>query len=257
MRHWFADLYRYRHLLANLVVTEVKLRYRRSVLGVLWTMLNPLLTMTVLAVVFNTIMRVNIPDYPAFLLAGLVPWIFFSQSVTQSLLSIVSRGGLLHKVYIPKAILPLSTVVAGLVNLLFALVPMLLIVLFLRGLQWSALFLPVPMLILFAFALGFALIFSSLTVFYRDFIHITEVLLSILMYLSPVIYAPANIPEQYRGLFEYNPLTHILTAFRAPLYDGVLPSGRTLALAAASATITLVVGWIAFRLRENELVLRV
>ncbi len=253
-----AELYRYRDLLRELVSTELKLRYRRSVLGFLWTMLNPFLMMVVLTAVFSTLMRFGVKDYAVLLLAGLLPWTFFSQSVTLSLMSLVSKGSLLRQVYVPKAMIPLAAVFSCLVNFLLALVPFLLLAAALgRPLNATLFFLPVPILLMTLFTCGVALIFSCLNVFFRDFTHMTEVLLSMWFYLSPVLYTLDLVPPAYRGYFQWNPMYYLLATFRQPIYEGTLPAFAIWATAAAAAVLMGLAGFAVFIRFERHFVLRV
>lgn len=253
-----AEVLRYRELVRNLVLTELRLRYRRSVLGFLWTMLNPLLMMLVLTLVFSAVLRFDIRNYTVFLFAALLPWTFFSQSVTLSLMSIVNNGSLLHKVYFPRVVLPLAAVLSNLVNFLLALVPLALLMLALGSPLTPALaYLPVAILILTIFTAGLSLVFSVLNVYFRDFTHMTEVILALIFYLSPVIYPPTVIPEKYRFIVTFNPLSHMIDGFRRPIYDGVLPSLESVGASLAAALACFAVGVLVFRLRQDDLVFRV
>jgi len=252
------EIYDYRELLKNLVVTELKLRYRRSTLGMLWTMLNPLGMMLILTVVFSTVMRFNTKDYAILLLSGLLPWIYLSQCIGNSLMSIVSKGGLLRKVYIPKVVIPLSVVLAGLINFLLSFVPLIAIMIVLgHPMRPALLFVPVAIVILVLFAAGLSLIFSCLNVFFRDFTHMTDVMLQAWFYLSPILYKIDMLPEKYRALFAWNPLYFIIDCFRAPIFDGELPSLRHIACAAASSVVVAVVGMVVFMRYDNYFILRV
>jgi ABC-type polysaccharide/polyol phosphate export permease len=256
--HKLAEIYHYRELLKNLVVTELKLRYRRSILGFVWTMLNPLLMMIVLTLVFSTIMRFDTKDYWVLLLSGLLPWIFFSQSISLSLMSVVSKGNLLKKVYIAKALIPLSAVLACLVNFLLSLFPLFLLMVALgHSVNETILFLPVAVVLLTLFTSGLAFLFSCLNVFFRDFTHMTEVLLSAWFYLSPVIYSLQLVPEQYRGAFYWNPMLYLIELFRAPIYEGRWPAIEVVGVATAAAFLSCVVGFGIFVRYERSFVMRV
>ncbi len=252
------ELYHYRELLRVLVSSELKLRYRRSVLGFFWTLLNPLLMMVVLSVVFSTVMRFNIRDYWVSLVAGLLPWTFFSQSVGTSLMSIVGKGALLKKVYIPKSIIPLSVVLAGLVNFLLSLVAMLVLMLAVgHPPALAVLFLPIPIAFMTLFAIGMALVFSCLNVYFRDFGHMTEVILQAWFYTSPVIYSLAMVPEPYRPYFMWNPLYFIIECFREPIFNGALPSAETVLTAGVVSLLAAIVGFLIFVRFERGFILRV
>jgi ABC-type polysaccharide/polyol phosphate export permease len=254
-----AELFRYRNLLHNLVATELKLRYRRSVLGFLWTMLNPLLMMIILAFAFSQVMRMDsIKDYAVLLFAGLLPWQFFSQSVMLSLMSIVGKGPLLKKVYIPKAIIPLSAVLASLINFLLAFVPLLLIMVGLGHHVGGALgFLPLAVVFMALFTTGCSFVFACLNVFFRDFSHMTEVLLQAWFYFSPVLYTVKMIPERYRFVFEWNPMLYLIDCFRSPIYDNALPAVGTIYIALISSLVACAVGFLIFVRFERNFVLMV
>jgi len=216
------------------------------------------MTMVVLTLVFSTVMRFNMKDYWVLLIAGLLPWIFFSQSVTTGLMSVVGKGALLKKVYIPKAIIPLSAVLACLVNFVLSLVAMLILMLALgRTPNAAMLFLPVPILILTIFTCGMAFLFSCLNVYFRDFTHMTEVLLSILFYASPIIYTLDMIPERYRPAFAWNPMLYIIETFRTPIFAAELPSAQALGLASVGAVLSCLVGFVVFVRFERGFILRV
>jgi ABC-type polysaccharide/polyol phosphate export permease len=252
------ELYQYRYLLGVLVASELKLRYRRSALGFLWSMLNPLLMMIVITAVFSQVMRFEVRDYALLLLAGILPWTFISQTVNNSLMSIITKGSLLNKVYVPKSIFPLATVAANLVNFVLSLVPLLAIGLaFGHGLSPALLFLPMAVIFVAMFACGLALLFSCLNVFFRDFTHMTDVLMQALFYASPIIYAVDMVPERFRAIFRFNPVSSIVECFRAPIYRGMFPTGVDIAVAFGAGLLSLVIGGYVFLRNEHEFVLRV
>jgi ABC-type polysaccharide/polyol phosphate export permease len=252
------EVYEYRSLLINLVVTELRLRYRRSVLGFVWTMLNPLLTMSVITVVFSTVFRFGVEDFAILLLAGLLPWNFFEQSISSSLMSIVGKGGLIRKVYFPKAILPLATVLANLINFLFALVPLLFLVHIIGpGLNASILFLPMACLIFFVFVTGFSFFFACINVFFRDFSHMTDVLMRALFYASPILYTIDFMPDGMRKFLLLNPLSYYIACFRDPIYYRHLPSLETVLIAVSLSVTSLITGFLVFSRYEKHFVIRV
>jgi ABC-type polysaccharide/polyol phosphate export permease len=252
------EIVAYRNLIYELAISDLKLRYRRSVLGFLWTMLNPLLMMMVLATVFSQVMRFAIEDYAVLLLAALLPWGFFSQSITNSLMSIVGKGSLLKKVYIPKAVIPLASVLTVLINFALSLIPLVLLVLIMgKPLTLALLFLPVATLLLAMFACGFAFLFSCLNVFFRDFMHMTDVLLQAWFYLSPIIYTVDMVPEAYRFWFELNPMFHYIQCFQQPIYHGQLPSQFTIVMCTLWGVLALLVGYTVFAKNADKFVFRV
>jgi len=252
-----ADLFAFRNLIGVLVVRELKVRYKRSVFGMLWTMLNPLLLMVVYTVVFTTIMPSQIPDFSIWLLAGLLPWIFVSTALMQGMASVLGNQELIRKVRLPQAVFPLSVVGSNLVNFALSLVPLLLVMLFVgHPLRPALLFLPVSALVLTLFASGITLVFASATVFFRDVRHLTEVLLQVLFYLSPVLYDAAQLntgsarSAWWRPLFlqelQLNPFSYLLPLIRDPVYAGALPPLQTMLIALAWALGALAVGFALF-----------
>ena len=254
-RSALAELLRYRQLVALLVVRELKVRYKRSLFGLLWTMLNPLLLMVVYTVVFSTIMKSPQRNFAIFLLSGLLPWLFFSVAVLQGLTSILVNQELIRKVRLPQAVFPLSVVGSNLVNFTLSLVPLFLLMAFLRQPFTAALlFLPLGILILTVFTSGVTLLFATFTVFFRDVRHLAEVALQMLMYLSPVFYDLQMLGQHdawwfraFRLLLRVNPLSYLLELVRDPVYYGRLPSLQTLGIASASALAALVLGFAVFR----------
>jgi homopolymeric O-antigen transport system permease protein len=252
-----ADLWRYRELVALLVGRDLKVRYKRSVLGMGWTLLSPLLQMAVYTFVFSTIMRVNVPQFPVFLLAGLLPWTLVSVSITGASQCLLNNQGLIRKVAVPQMVYPLAVVASKLVDLLLSLVPFTALALLLGrwpGASWLVL---LPALVLVTlFSAGLALLFSSLTVFYRDMRHLTDIVIQIWFYVTPVLY-PIEYLEKLpypwlRTLLLANPATPIIRLFQEALYEGRAPSAAMLGGAALSTALVLALGLFVFLRREDE-----
>ena len=245
---------RYRDLIAALVARDLKVRYRRSAIGFVWTMLQPLLFMLVLQMVFASIFRSGVDNYPVFALAGILFWNFFSQSITASMNSLKGNAQLLHKLPVPHAVFPVATVISGVVNLTFALVPLIGLLIYTgRGLTWALLFVPVAILIAAVFTLGAGLLLSPLAVFFHDTVELIGVFLTLLMYLTPVIYPMSIIPERMRNIVRYNPVRSILETFRDPIYYGKIPPISHLSVAIGIALVALVIGAIAFRKSSDRI----
>jgi ABC-type polysaccharide/polyol phosphate export permease len=244
-----------RELLRNLTVRELKVRYKRSVFGILWTMLNPLLLMMVYTVVFATIMRSPQRNFAIFLLSALLPWLFFSVAVLQGLNSILTNQELIRKVRIPQAVFPLSVVGSNLVNFVLSFAPLLLLMAVLRQRFTAALlFLPLGMLLLTLFTSGVTLLLATFTVFFRDVRHLAEVALQMLLYLSPVFYDLQMLGQHdqwwfkaFRLLLRLNPLSYLVPLVRDPVYYGRLPSLPVVGVASASALLSLAVGFAVFQ----------
>ena len=246
------ELWRYRELALILVEKELKLRYRRSILGFAWTMLNPLLTMIILTLVFSQAMRVPVEKFPVFLLSALLPWNFFSQSLTGGSLSIVHNENLLKNVYTPRAIYPIALVASHLVNLVLAFVPLILVMIWQRvPLTITLAALPLCLAILGLFTTGVVLALSAWTVFFRDLRQILEVSLQAIFYLIPIIYPLTVIPRDYLWAFDWNPLVHMIFPFRAIFLDGAWPNLTSLGIGAACALIAFFAGLAVFRRYER------
>jgi ABC-2 type transport system permease protein len=248
------QLLRYRDLVRALVLRDLKVRYRRSTIGFLWTMLQPLLTMLVLQLVFSYLFRFQILNYAVYALAGIMFWNFFSQSIVASMNSLRGNAHLLQKLPVPKAVFPLATVISGVVNLLLALVPLLAIVLVTGHPLTPALgFLPVAILIAAVFTLGAGLLLSPLAAFFADVVEMIGVAMSLLMYLTPVFYPLEALPEHVRWVVRFNPVRSILEVFRDPIYNGKIPPLSHLAVAVAIAILALVVGGLFFRRSSDRI----
>lgn len=244
-----------RELIWALAVKELHVRYKRSALGFLWALLNPLLMMIILTMVFSTVMRVPVHDYPIFLISTLLPWTFFSQSLAYSVESIVGNGDLLKKVYVAKSVFPLAAVVSNLINFLLSLLPLvLLLVIFHFPLYLTWFYLLVPFVSLVLFTLGCGFFFAMVNVFFRDMAHILQILLQAWFYFCPIIYSLDFVPARYRPLFRLNPLVYPLNGFRLAIYYGQLPSAQSMAVSLGCAIGALVVGYKLFQRSQDALV---
>lgn len=254
---FFSELRSSRSVLLQLVKQQLILRYRRTVLGYLWTLINPLLMMSVMALVFSTLFKADLKTFAVFLFAGMIPWNFFSAVVTQSGTAFINNEGLIKKIYLPKGIFPLSIALASLIDSALSFVALFLIILALGGtLSWSLLFLPISFALLFVFAMGFGLIMSIATVFFRDLQHVIIIAMQGLFFLTPILYKPDSLAGKVAWLVELNPVTPFIALFRTPLIDGVLPSGDVLLQAGGIATASMVVGLFVFLREEKNIVFR-
>lgn len=242
------DIARSTHLLRNLVQRDLTVRYKRSVLGFFWTMLHPLLLMLILVMVFSAVFRFTVPRYEIYVLAALLPWNFFAQTTTGSMTSLAWNGSLMKRVRVPKSVFTLSTVLAGLINLALAYIPLLLIMI-VRGapVRPAILFLPVSVLLFAVFTYGVSLMLTALAVYFVDVREMYSVALTALMYLTPVIYPLEVVPERFRRIFEWSPLLYFIRIVRAPVHDGVLPSTHDLTIAVFCAIAAVILGWTIFR----------
>jgi ABC-2 type transport system permease protein len=242
------EILRYRSLLRDLVSRDLKVRYKRSALGVLWTMLNPLLMMLVFTIVFATFLRFPLTHFPIYFLSAYLIWNFMAQTTTWSSACFLGYAPLIKKIYVPKSVFVIATVLSGLVNLLISLVPLALIMIALgHPFAQSLLFVPVPLLLTACFSLGLSLFLAPLCLMFADIAQIYAVVLMAWMYLTPIFYPTNIIPEQWRPLVDANPMTYFVEAFRAPIYAGTLPEPAVLLGATISAIVALVVGTLVFR----------
>jgi ABC-type polysaccharide/polyol phosphate export permease len=252
------EIHRYRDLVIQIVRRDILTRYKRSVLGVAWTMLNPLGTMIVLTIVFSQAFGTEY-RYAAYVLSGLVAWNFFQQTTLAATSHLVWGGTLLKRIYIPRTIFAFSALGTGLFNLVLSLIPLLLVML-ITGVSIgpTILFLPVPVLFLGMFSLGVGLLVSGLAVFYTDVAEMYQVILTAWMYLTPIIYPEEIIPEQFRVLIAiFNPMYHLVRLFRAPLYYGEIPAIQETLITGVLALLTLIIGWIVFTRRSDEFAYRI
>ena len=250
----------YRHLLAQLIRRDILTRYKRSFLGVAWTMLNPLGTMLVMTIVFSNIFRDGMPGvpFPVYILSGLVVWNFFSQGTNASMSGLVWGGNLLQRIFIPRTIFAVSAVGTALVNTLIALIPLVIVMLITKAtFSWALLFLPVAIILIAFFTLGFGLLISSLAAFFPDVMEMYQILLTAWMYLTPIIYPESIIPERFHTLYRLNPMYWLVKIFRAPIVDQTLPALGDFGIAAAISIIMLVIGWLIFTSKSDEYAYRI
>jgi ABC-2 type transport system permease protein len=235
-------------LLYELVHRDLTVRYKRSVLGFLWTMLHPLLLMLIFLVVFSNLFRFATPHYETYFLSAYVAWNFFAQTVVNVMAGAAWNGPLMKRVRVPPSIFTLSATVSGLVNLALSLV-MLFIVMAVAGapLHATLWFLPVSLLLVGIFTLGVSLALSAVSVFYGDVREMVQAGLPALMYLTPIIYPVSVVPDRYRWLIKLNPLVYVLEVVRDPIYYGILPSPTTFLIAVVVSFGSLAVGWMIFR----------
>jgi ABC-2 type transport system permease protein len=247
------DMFRYRDLVFQLVRRDIVARYKRSALGIAWTMLQPLGMMIVLTVVFSQLFG-RVEGYPAYLLSGLIAWTFFAQTTTATIFQSVWGGALLRRIYIPHTAFSVSSIGTGVVNLALSLVPLLLIMLITgRPITWAILFIPIPIILLTAFALGVGLLLSSIAIRFPDISEMYQIVIQAWMYLTPIMYPSDILPDAIRPLLLYfNPMYYLILMFRVPIYDGVLPSLPLSLIGTGIALVTLVVGWIYFARQADK-----
>lgn len=237
----------------EIVKRDIKRKYYKSALGVLWTVLNPLLSMLVMTLVFSTLFKRNIENYPIYLLCGQLIFYFISGSTRQCLSSIIANAGYMRSIYIPKYIFVLSRVVEGFVDVLFSLIALFLVMIF-TGAPFTPylLMLPVLLTLVFMFTLGFGLILATYGTFFRDLQHLYGIFTTLWMWVSALFYPITIIPSTYRFLFDLNPAIHYITIMRAICYEGTAPSEKTLIIATCYSFLMLLLGISVFKANENK-----
>jgi len=243
------DLLRSGDLLRSLVWRDLTVRYKRSVIGFFWTMLNPLLLMIVFTIIFSAAFRfAGIHHYEIYFLSEYLAFNFFMQTTTQSMASLQWNGTMMKRVRVPKTIFCLSTAGSGLVNLLLSYAP-LFVLMVIRGapIHATVLFLPLAFLIIAMFTVGVSWVLSALAVFFDDVVHMWGVAVFGLMYMTPVIYPIEIIPQRWLWLIRLNPLTHLLKLARDPVYWGRLPAAHIFWSSLAVGLVTMVMGWLLYQ----------
>ena len=242
------DIRAHAALLYELIHRDLTVRYKRSVLGFLWTMLHPLLLMLIFTVVFSALFRFSAPHYETYFLSAYVAWNFFSQTTINAMASAAWNGPLMKRVRVPQSIFTLAIVIAGLVNLGLSLVVLFGIMIVLGAPLYGALaFLPVALLLLGVFTLGVSLALTAVSIFFGDVREMVQAGMPALMYLTPIIYPISIVPERFRWLIALNPLVYLVEIVRDPIYYGIVPTPATLAVAAVVSFGSLAGGWMIFR----------
>ncbi len=245
----FKNLYKYRELLKTSVTKDIGGKYKHSFLGVLWSFINPLLQITVYAIIFPLIMgnSSQYKDYTVFMVCGLIPWNFFTAAINRSAYTMIENGNILKKVYFPREILPLSVVTSESINFLISCIIIIAFILFKGfGICKYILFFPIILAIQFLLLLGFGLILSSVTVYIRDLNHFIGIALQLLFYATPVVYSYETIPEQYRWILKYNPMTYIIEGYRDIFYYQTMPDLKMLGIIFLISIAIIIVGYMIF-----------
>jgi len=251
------ELGRYRYLLGQLVRRDILTRYKRSVLGVAWTMLNPLGTMLILSLVFSNLFHAE-GSYPVYILSGLLAWNFFSQGTNATMSGLLWGSALMKQIYVPRTIFGVSAIGTAMVNQVLSLIPLLIVILTTRSpLFLSLFFLPVAIILLAFFTLGVGLILSTLSTYFPDVSEMYQILLTAWMYLTPIIYPETIIPENLLTAFRLNPMYHMVKMFRLSIYEGRLPLLNELLPALGWAIGVLIVGWLFFTSKSDEYAYRI
>ena len=251
-------LNKYKPLIHELVTRDLKIKYRRSFLGYVWSLLNPLLMMAIMSLVFSYMFRFDIPNYPLYLICGQTLWSFFNESTTASMQSVIANGSLIRKVYIPKYIFPISRVLSSFVTMSFSLAAILIVMLLTRvTFTWKLLLLPIPLAFLLLFCMGIGMALAAMAVYFRDILHLYNVIVMAWMYLTPIFYPISALPEKVAFLLQFNPMYHYVTFFREVVLYGTIPSGTVWLGTVGFALLSFTVGLLIFRKLQRNFILYV
>ena len=247
---------KYRPLIHELVGRDLKVKYRLSFLGYIWSILNPLMMMALQTIIFSYMFRSDVPNFPLYLICGNTLFTFFSETTSMGMNSIVQNAALIKKVYIPKFIFPLSRAVSCFVTMTFSFAAVILVMIITRSpFYWTILLCWLPLLFLFIFSCGLALLLSALTVYFRDMQHLYGILVMGWMYATPLFYPVEALPEYLLPIMKLNPLYHYINLFRNLVMYGNIPGPNTWVANIASAIVSLALGLWAFRKLQKNFIL--
>ena len=247
------DLYNYRELLKTSITKDVGGKYKHSFLGVIWSFVNPLLQIAVYALVFQVILKSNIENYAVYLCCGLVPWQYFSSVVLRGAATIIDNGNIIKKVYFPREILPISVVASEGVNFLISTTIILGFAIFGGiGLSWNILWYFLILAIQIIVSIGIAFIVSSLTVYFRDLLHLLGILMQLLFYATPIVYSMDSVPASMKWLLMLNPMSYLIEGYRNIFYNKTMPNFKGLLIALVMGVVLCVCGYFIFRKLEKR-----
>ena len=244
---FFKSLYQYRELLKTSISKDIRGKYKNSVLGIIWSFLNPLLQIAVYAIVFPLIMKSSLPNYTVFLCCGLIPWNFFSAAISGTSFTMIENGNIIKKVYFPREILPISVTTSEAINFVISTIIILAFVLgYGMGISKFIIFYPIVLLVQYFLLIGISFIVSSVTVYFRDLQHFISIALQLLFYATPIVYAPDSIPVDFQWILQYNPMTYIINAYRDIFYYQQMPDFVSLGMVLVGSLIFCVIGYLIF-----------
>ena len=256
MSTYIQNFQKFRPLLSELIARDIKTKYRKSILGVLWTILNPLFMMIVLSVVFSNLFRFDIEYFPVYLLSGQLIFNLFSESTTNAMSAIIANGPLIKKIYVPKYMFVISRIFSSSINLLASFTALIFVMLAMRvDLHYTVPLVPIPLIFIIFFSLGIGLILSSIAVKFRDIVHLYSVFVTALMYLTPVIYPMSILPEWLEKIVLINPITNILIMFRDVMMNNTVPGIASIGIAIVETAIALAFGLYVFYKSQDTFIL--
>lgn len=244
----FQKIYQYRELLKTNVKKEIRGRYKNSILGIMWSFLNPLLQLAVYSVIFGALLAGGDSTYPIYICVALIPWTYFTTAITQASFTIIGNGDIIKKVYFPREILPISVVTSGAVNFMISTIIILAFVIFSGvGLSWYILFYPFVLLVQYVLLLGISFIVSSITVYFRDLEHIIGIILLAAFYGTPIVYKLEQLPANLQMIMKLNPMTHIINGYRDIFYYHQMPDMKILGILLMISVGITIIGYFIFK----------
>ncbi len=249
---------KYRALIHELVIRDLKVKYRRSFLGYLWSLLNPLLMMLVMNLVFSHVFRSGVENFPLYLICGQTLFTFFTESTSMAMNSIIWNASLLKKIYIPKFIFPVSRVMSSFVTMSFSLFAIVIVMIFTRAqFSWTILLFFIPILFLFLFCSGVGMMLSALAVYFRDITHLWGIVTLAWMYITPIFYSVEILPPEIINIIQFNPMYHYLVFFRSLVMYGTLPGPEVWMGCILSAVVAFVLGLVVFARLQRQFILHI
>ena len=241
------DLFNYSEFLKSNVKKDIRGKYKGSFLGVLWSFINPLLSVLVYAIVFPYIMRIKVENYLIYLITGIIPWTFFTSAINTGIISILSNADIIKKVFFPRIILPISSVTSALVNFFISCIIILVFCIFGGvGISASLLWLPLVALIQYVMLLGFTFILSAIEMYMRDIEHIVNFVLAMAFYATPILYTPDIFPNNLSWILKINPMAYLVNAYRDIFLYHQNPSLYGLIIVGVFSVVIFIIGYIVF-----------
>lgn len=256
MKQYFKNFFKYRYLIGDLISRDLKVKYRRSVLGFAWSILNPFLMMLVITAVFQNLFKSSVDNFPIYYLTGYLLFSFMTESTTLAMTSVINSSGLIKKVYIPKYIFPIEKCLFSFINMLLSFIAVVIVMLILRVEFYATFFLfLIPMIYALVFSIGLGLFLASATVFFRDIIHLYSVVTVAWMYLTPILYPMDILPDFMFKVLSFNPLYHFVLYLRALVMQGHIPDLRTNLICMGFSVIMLFLGTVFFKKQQDKFIL--
>lgn len=243
-------------MVGNFIKKEIRGKYKGSILGFLWNFIVPLMQVVTYVLVFSIVFRPGIPSYPVYLIVGMVPWIFFSETLSGGTGTVIANAPLITKIYFPRSVLPISVAVSKFVNFIIAMVVTILVLIFLYEYEVSLMaiiYVPMLMIMLFFFSLGLTMLLSAINAYYRDIEYIVGVALMILIWLTPILYDRSSIDDPLLStVLKINPMTYFTEAFDQVLYSVSSPEPFTFIICLILTIASLIIGWTVFTVLERN-----